>query len=350
MDVKPEPKRPIYLEWVTAAHDFDRQVWPALCHQAYELEVFPHSDFYPKTLHLIPSRAFGGMSYESLRDALRKVDVRHKFVNVDISPDPESPGTARSPNTHAKATIVILDYCMGRKSNSGSAGSCRPKPVPRADAATLESSARGSHAVCSMDAVSARFSRLNLDAEVIPPLKLRQKNSALPKVRHSSRPSAVEDEWTTDEDAKLMELKNDKVMLWSDAANGFPNRSIGSLLQRYGALILKGNSQASLSGSPNLKSETNVPAARQLESTAVESTDAKCSASSNPVEATVREKMQAQCSSPTTAPQAQSETVEIVEDVASIDSHVKTQSKAVELGQWDMIEAENEPEWEFLAE
>ncbi|KAF2230947.1 hypothetical protein EV356DRAFT_316396 [Viridothelium virens] len=294
-------------------------------------------------------------SYAWTADSYFAEDMEHKFVKVAINTDPQSSRLTRSHITDTKA-IVVVDFFIDWTSDSNSAYSPKSKRFPKADTVKLESSAQGSSIDSSMAAVSAKFSQLNLAAEASPTPKLRQKSNAQPRVRHRSDPKAIEEKWTADEDAKLMELKNGKVVLWSDVANRFPNKSIGSLLQRHAALVLKGHSQPHASTSANSVSETNdVSAAAQMSRTAVESIDAKCGALTNSAAAAVGKTMQEHCGSTTPVPQAQSKTVDIIEDVAQIDSHDKTQSKdgeeheAAEWGQWDVVEEENEPEWELVA-
>ena len=68
---KPVPILPARLPWVTALNDFEHEVWPALCFQAYDLHVFPRTDFDPQSQQLIPWKTFDGMSYETLKGALQ---------------------------------------------------------------------------------------------------------------------------------------------------------------------------------------------------------------------------------------------------------------------------------------
>ena len=119
-----------------------------------------------------------------------------------------------------------------------------------------------------VDTMSIKFSKLSLGGT---PSTASPKNTNPWRKADGTDSNIIQGEWSKEDDAKLVQLRNARSLSWSEIGTHFPSKPLYRLQQHYVSLIMSSASGALIDADPKSKVETSaVPASLQLKYPALE--------------------------------------------------------------------------------
>ncbi|KAI9708322.1 MAG: hypothetical protein M1820_004026 [Bogoriella megaspora] len=214
-----------------ALQDFEGDVWPGLCHQAYDLQIFPRDDFDASTKLLRLGNRFGDIRYQDFKDALERY-FRNLALEREILHKSEKLQTFKSYWTKEKRYVE--------------ANSEDPKSKIVTTCAIHNSweykGREHTEVYWAFTRTKTLGIPISLQRDIVTELKpipfQESKSIATEPLSPTVSKKHDSTSWTTTDDATLMKLKRSG-RGWLEICQALPGKSITDVMTRYG--ILKGS-------------------------------------------------------------------------------------------------------------